>query len=73
MVIAKECLHIGYQLLLLREQGKPAKIMMKYTVYIYYSEHRTSGMEHFEMVNIYGNCKGMIAQKKPTPPPTEAR
>ena len=50
--------------------------MMICTVHMYYSEKRTSGVECFEMVNIYGNCKGMPVQRKPTPhvpPPKKAR
>ena len=37
-------------------------------VHIYYSEHRTTNVEHFEMVNDHDNCKGMPTQRKPTPP-----
>ena len=79
MIIAKECLLKGKQLLLfllLRKQGKPEYTMMICTVHMYYSENRTSGVECFEMVNIYGNCKGMPVQRKPTPhvpPPKKAR
>ena len=51
------------QFLLLRKQGNPVVTMMSFTVHMYYSEHRTSVVEHFEMV-------------KPTPhvpPPKKAR
>ena len=71
MTIAKECLHKGNQLFLfpqLKKQGKPAKTDMKYTVHIYYSEHRTTDLEHFEMANNYSYGKGMPAQRKSTPP-----
>ena len=45
-------------------------------VNIYYSKHRTSVVEHFEMINNYDNCKGVPAQRKttpPVPPPKKAR
>ena len=38
--------------------------MMIYTVYIYYSKHGTSVVEHFEMTDNCNGGKGMTAQKQ---------
>ena len=71
IVMAKECLHKGNQLLLFllpRKQGKPANILMKYTVHICYSEHETSVVKHFDVQCNYCYGKEMSAQTKPLPP-----
>ena len=52
--------------------------MMLYTVYIYiyYSKHETSDVEHFEIPCNYGYGKGMIVERRPLlplPSPTKAR
>ena len=69
--MAKECQQKKTQLLmfpLLRNRGKPIIFKDDITLHIYYSNHGTSNVKHFEMANNYGYGKGMPTQKKPTPP-----
>ena len=76
MVMAKECQHKRNHLLLfhlLRNRGKPIIFKDDITLHIHYSNHGASDLEHFEMANNYGYGKGMLAQKKPTPPVTSPK